>query len=202
MTLLTIAKAVSKEIGMDVPTVLAASTEREHIELLAYINSVGQNIARRVDWRELHELVTVTGTGAAAQLTLPSEFSRLIKGAAVAVGSVPVRGGLTPDEWNVLTQIQGTPRYYLIEGKKISFFPYLALAATATVHYQTVNWVSGDAAEMTSDTQTALFPESLLVKGAIAWWRMQKGMEFTAYQEDFEANLADLAGFNAGERSP
>jgi len=202
MTLLTIAQDVARNTALDVPATAGGSTAREIVNVVQFINDTGLDVARRVDWGALRQTATVTGTGALVAHALPSGFSRLINGNAVNAGGVPVRGGLSPDEWASLTPIEGTPRFFRLVGSTISFYPFLANAATASVTVQTLNWASNGTSRMNLDAETALFPEDLLTKGAIWRQRRHVGQDFADQMAEFEAALADYAAYDARDRSP
>lgn len=200
MTLLTIAQQVAKDVGIAVPDTVAARTEKELVQLVSYSNAAADEIARRVDWGQLTASTTLTGTGAAIAHSLPSGFSRLVHGVAVLSGTDVVRP-VTRAEWGALTAAEGTPRYFLLEGTTMRLWPYLASAATVTVNYQTKNWCSNGSNLWTADSETAVFPEDILTKGTIVRWRRQKRMEYVDHEAEYEAALADFAGFDNGGRA-
>jgi len=203
MSLLTIAQDVARNTALDIPNTAIGSTDRAMINVVQFINDTGIEAARRVNWGRLRLKATVTGTGAAVDHTLPSDFSRLVKGNAVLLASgATVRGAISPDEFNSLTPIEGTPRYYSLIGNAIRFYPFLASGLTATVAYQSLNWTSASSALFTADNQTALFPEDLLVKGAIARQRRHVGQDFADHLAEYEAALADYAMYDSADRSP
>lgn len=193
MSLLTICQSLSRKIGLDVPTGVISSTLREHIELIDITQDAAADIALRGDFGGMHNTATLTGTGANAELSLPSDFLRLTKGRAVYTSSGGVRGSLSDDEWFSLTPLQGTPRYFYKNGNMMSFYPYLASGATATISYMSRNWCSAGGELWTADSDTALVPESLVVKGAYWRWRRQKGLDFSDHMAEFEADLAAYA---------
>ena len=195
MTLLTIAQGLARNVGMQLPSSVVGSSAREWQEALQFANEAGEELARRVDWGKLHASVTITGDGTDLVHSLPSGFSRLNMGVAVRASGGIVRP-LSRGEWNTLTAVQGTPRYFLLEGAEIRLFPYLANAATATVEYQTAYWTSAGAAAFASDSETSLIDESLFLKALIVRWRRQKGMPYQDEEAEYEAALIDIAGFD------
>jgi hypothetical protein len=195
MTLLTIAQGLAKNVGMQEPTSLVGSTLREWQEALQFANETGEELARRVDWGQLQASTTLIGDGTNLVHSLPAGFSRVSKGAAVRSGTSSLRP-LSRAEWGTLTPVEGTPRYFLLEGDDLTLFPYLANLATVTVSYQTKYWTSGGAAAFTADDQTSLIDEELFLKGLIARWRRQKGMDFADYEAEYEASLMDFATFD------
>jgi hypothetical protein len=194
MTLLTIAAALAKNVGLAVPDQVVLSSQRQWSEALQMANEAGEELARRVDWGELRASTTLTGTGANETYTLPAGFSRISPGVGVRAGSSIVRP-LTRAEWNILTPVQGTPRYFLLEGNKITLWPFLANGQTATVSYQSKEWAS-TGSTFTADDATALIDEGLLTKGLIVRWRRQKRMTFQDEEAEYEAALQNFARFN------
>lgn len=180
---------------MQVPTSVVGNSAREWVEALQFANETGEELARRVDWGQLQAATTLTGDGTNKVHSLPSGFARLNQGVAVRSGTSIVRP-LTRAEWNTLTPVEGTPRYFLLEGAEVTLFPFLANAATVTVQYQSKNWTSAGASAFTVDTQTSLIDEDLMLKGLIVRWRRQKGMDMADYEAEYEAALQDFARFN------
>jgi hypothetical protein len=202
MTLLTIAQDVARNTALDVPATASGSTAREIVNVVQFINDTGLELARRVNWGALRASTTITGTGVNANFALPAYYLKLIDGGAVFVGSVAVRGGLSPDEWAALTPIEGTPRFYRLRGSSISFYPFLANAATSSVNYQSTAWASNGTDRLQLDAETSLIPEDLLVKGAIWRQRRHVGQDFADQIAEYEAALADYAAYDARDRSP
>lgn len=202
MTLLTIAQDVARNTALDVPATASGSTAREIINVVQFINDTGLELARRVNWGALRATTTITGTGVNADFAFPAYYKDLIQGGAVLVGGVGLRGGLSPDEWAALTPIEGTPRFYRLRGSSISFYPFLANAATATVNYQSTAWASNGTNRLALDAETSLIPEDLLVKGAIWRQRRHVGQDFADQIAEYEAALADYAAYDARDRSP
>ena len=210
LTLLQIAQSVARDVGLAQPTAVVSATDdidRGMVEMKQCLDFVGEELARRVDWSALRSEVTLTGTGAAFAHPLPASYLRMMAGNAVklATSFAPVRGGLSAEEFLSLPAVVGTPRFYLIGGargsKTINFWPHLANTFVATALVQTENWVAS-ATAYASDSDIALVPSPLMVKGGIARWRRQKGMDFADYVAEYEAALANFATFDDGARSP
>lgn len=194
MTLLSIAAGLAKNVGLAVPDVVISSPYREWAEAVQFANETGEEMARRVDWGVLQESLVITGTGADISHPLGVNFSRLNAGVAIRSGTTAVRP-LTRAEWNTLTPAVGAPRYFLLEGNAVRFFPYLANLATVTAEFQTRAWCSAGRTFM-ADDNTSLISEDLLLKGLIARWRRQKGMPYADEEAEYEASLQDFARFD------
>lgn len=199
MTLLTIAAEIAKSVELEVPSAVVSNSDREWIEVLKVTEQAAEEIVRRVQWGQLTASTTLTGDGTNLTFTLPSGFSRIVRGVGVTASGGTVRP-LTRAEWQGLTAAEGTPRYFLLEEDQITLFPYLASAATATVYYQTKNWCSSGGTTWAADTDTALIDEGLLAKGSVVRWRRQKGMDYADWEAEYEAALQDFAAFNDRSR--
>lgn len=199
MTLLTIVKKMAKNVGVADPDQVVGSTNRSMVEALSLANTVGEELARRVDWGALQAATTLTGDGTNKTFTLPAYFSRLSPGVTVS-GSGGILRPLTRAEWNTLTAVQGTPRYFLLEGSEITVWPYLANAATLDVSYQTKAWCSNGTDAWSADDNTSLVNEDVFVKGLIVAWRRQKGLDYADFEAEYEATLQNLANFDERAR--
>jgi hypothetical protein len=199
VSLLTVVQSVAADVGIAIPTVVASSTDRTCQEMLAFATIVGRDIARRVDWGVLTVTDTLTGTGVDAALDLPADYNRLIDGVAISNASGAAVRPLTRAEWT-MTATQGVPRYFLLTGTSIRFYPYLAAAATATVRYQSANWCDNGSDAFAADTDGTVFPEIVLEKGLNAYWRRQKGMPYQDQDAEFEATILQVAGFDDRSR--
>ena len=201
MSLLTIARAIAVNSGITAPTEVLSSNEPDALKIVQFTQEAGGEIARRVDWGGLRKTVTITGTGSNDDFDLPADFARLVSGNSITIGGVPIRVGVSADEWNSLTPTSGTPRYARLIGSKLSFYPYPVLSAAISVSYQSKNWCGGGVA-WSSDTDTALVPEILITQGAQWRWRRQIGQDFQDFLSEFESTLAEQAKFDDGMRLP
>ena len=199
MTLLTIANSLARNVGLEETTQVIGSNRREMEELVDYCNKVGEELARRVDFGALHVVTTLTGDGSNNQFDLGDQFSRISSGIGVTYSTSIVRP-LTRAEWASVVPIYGSPRYFLLEGNKLSLWPYLIDGAFVTVQSQSKAWCSNGTAAWNADDETSLIDEDLMTKGLIVRWRRQKGMDYADYEAEFEADLADIARFDDRSR--
>lgn len=201
MSLLTIAQAVAKNTGIEVPDTVQGD-DPDAVKLRQFINETGEELARRVDWSALRKTATLAGTGFNAPYNLPPDYSRLISGLAVRVNGSAVRGGLTADEWNALEPVEGTPRYFQTIANQIALYPYPPEGMPVTLTYQSANWVRPDKREMVADGDETFLPERLIEMGGV--WRSKRhiGADYGDYLAEFEAAITDLAGFDDRVRIP
>lgn len=205
MTFLEIMRDVAKNAGISLPMTVSTN-DPDQVKLGQFINEAGREIARRVDWGALRKTATISGTGQQEEFTIAADFDRLTAGLSVLSEDGPVRGSLTADEWFALTHVEGTPRYFMQRGDKISLWPYLGAGKTATVQYQSNRWVTEEATNgfdtMTKDNQETVLPEYLIVAGAVWRWRRHVGKDFADYLGEYEAMLAEEARADGGVRTP
>lgn len=200
MNIVEIAQAVAKDVGLAVPDVVVSSGLRETVELLEMANATGRELARRVDWGALNNFQTLTGDGTERSFDLGNLFSRITSGIGVRNAEGGIVRPLTRGEWLNLTHVEGVPRYFFLEGSQISFWPYLAVGATATVATQTKAWCSNGDESFTADTDETLLDDDLFIKGLIVRWRRQKGLDYSDYEAEYEAALRDYARFDDRSR--
>lgn len=199
MTLLSITNSLARNVGLEETTQVIGSNRRELEEVVDYCNKVGEELARRVDFGALHEAVTLTGDATNKKFDLGTNFSRISSGIAVTYSTSVVRP-LTQAEWASLVPVVGSPRYFLLEGNKLTLWPYLTDGAFVTVQTQSKAWCSNGTAAWSADDETSLIDEALMLKGLIVRWRRQKGMDYADYEAEFEADLADIARFDDRSR--
>jgi len=202
MSLLSVARNVAKNVGIAIPDAVAGGDDPDAIKLREFINETGQELARRVDWRGLRKEHPLIGTGVAAPYSLPDDFSRVVAGNAVMVNGSRVRGSLTDDEWNSLTPVEGTPRYYFKGAMLIGFYPYPAEAEQISITYVSTQWTAQGKDVLVSDDDTSLIPEALLEMGATWRHKRQFAADYQDYMAEYEAALSDLAQFDGGVREP
>lgn len=201
MTLLSIARSIAVNTGTPIPATVLSSVDPDALKIVEFTQAAGEEIARRVDWGALRDTVTITGTGSNDDFALPTDFARLVPGNSVTVGGIPVRVGISADEWNSLTAVPGTPRYARLIGSSISFYPYPTLDMTINVAYQSKNWC-GNGTAWGSDGDIGLVPEVLIQQGAMWRWRRQIGQDYQDYLAEFEASLTEYSKFDDGMRIP
>lgn len=202
MTLKDIADSVAVNVGIETPTAIASGTDSDALKMVQFTTEAAKEITRRVDWSNLRKTCQIDGTGLNANFSLPSDFMRLTQGMCVAVVGIPVRGGVSPDEWFSLTPSMGTPRYFRLLGSAMSFYPYPAAATPVMVQYQSKSWNGTNGEAWAADTDEPLIPGDLVAKGAVWRWKRHIGADFQDFLAEFEAAMQDFSRFDEGARLP
>jgi hypothetical protein len=208
MSLLSVAKEVAPVIGIEVPTMVAASTEREHIELLALANEMAQRIAFDTrDWQLLKKLGTLTGDGTATDFDLPPDYKRMLKKAQLwpsAFPTSPLSYFPDSDQWLGITvqNFQMLTGSWTLYGGQVHVRPAIGDLATAQFWYISnliIKPASGDnKTTFTADTDTFRLDERLLKLGMIWQWKANKGMAYAEDMATYEDALATAAGADKG----
>lgn len=199
MSLLTIYNRLARNVGLAESTQVVSSCKRECIEAVTMSNAVGAELARRVDFGALRKSIVLAGDGFNKVFDLGDDFSRIIDGIGVTFGAGIIRP-LTQGEWASLEAVAGSPRYFLLEGRSITLWPFLGVGADASARYQSKNWCSNGSDAWAADSDTSLIDEDLMAKGLIVRWRRQKGMPYEDFEAEYEADLADIARFDDRSR--
>jgi hypothetical protein len=205
MTILAVCQDAAAVIGLEVPTLVFGSTEREHVELGALANEMAKRIAFDThDWTLLKTVATITGTGSAEDFALPSDYRRMLKKARLWPSSSPY-SSLThypdADEWLGISVQAFTPVIgaWTLLGGRIAIKPTLASAATVKYMYLSNAIIAGaDATQFIADEDTFKLDERVLKLGMIWQWRANKGVPYAEDMENYEAALAYAIGADKG----
>ncbi len=210
MTVLSVAQAVAPRIGMEVPTELMASTEREHVELIEIIEDCAKYIAFDVghDWRLLITLATITGDGATATASRETDFSRMVHDGNLWSSRVeyPLEYIDSADKW---LEIDVLSVDYIIGawtdiGGSLQFKPTPEDGETIKYYYLSDLIVSpaagNDTASFVADTDTFRLNERLLKLCVIWQWKEAKGLEYAEDMDNFQIALARAIVDDKGRR--
>jgi len=191
MTILSVIQEVCKVTGLDVPTDVLASTEREHIELVSLANEMAERIAQSYDWQVLKTVATVNGDGSTESFDLPTDYRRMLKKSQLwsSASQVPLTPVPDADAWLGFDfqSFNTINAAWTIYGAQLHVKPALASGVTAQYFYVSNRLVTDDdgtdKAGFTADDDMFRLSERLLKLGMIWQWRADKGL---AYMEDME----------------
>lgn len=208
MSLLTVAQAVSKEVGMEVPPALVGSTERELVELLHHIQDAAKFVANGHDWQVLKRVHTITGDGTTEDWDLPTDYDRMT--AKSQVWSSSLETPLSPisdaDKWLGLDvqSFDFVINAWTIYGGEMHIKPALATGVTAKFFYVSnlITTSSGGTNQIAfaADTDTFRIDEKLLEYCAIWRWKAAKGQAYAEKMSDYNQRLARVVYRDRGSR--
>lgn len=174
MTLLSICRDASDEIGIPQPATVAGNTDPIAQKLLRYANKVGNSLMKAVPWQALRKEQTFTAIAGETQTgIIPSDFDRFVPEtfwdrSATALLSGPI----TSTEWSGLkaSNYTGTIRKFIYRGGIVSVIPVFAGGESLAFEYVSGKWVLATdgttyKAAFSVDTDTSLIDEELLTLG-------------------------------------
>lgn len=208
MTVLAAIQDATTVLGLEKPSAVYSSAEREHVELAALANEIGQRIGRAYEWELLNRIATFTGDGSTVAFDLPSDFDRMVKDAQLWSSSLetPLRNIHSRNEWLGL-DVQAFDfviNAWIKFGGQIHIKPALASGVTVKTFYQSdqiaqANDLSLKAA-FTADNDVFRLSERLLKLGIIWQWRANKGLPYEEDLETYEELLTKEISDDKGAR--
>lgn len=208
MTLLSVTQSVCKTVGLDVPSAVASSSEREHVELMEVAQEMAERIAKAHEWQVLNTVATNTGDGTTEDFDLPSDYDRMLKKAQVWSSSLETPLSAIPDrdQWLGLDirSFDFVINAWIIYGGQMHIKPALASGVTAKYYYQSNLIIAPSAGSnktaFTADTDTFRISERLLKLGMIWQWRANKGVAYAEDMTNYETLKERLISDDKGSR--
>ena len=215
MTVLSTIQGVCKVIGLDVPSAVFSSTDREHEELSELANDIGGEITDAYDWQKLKKINTHTGDGSTEAFSLASDYDRMLKKAQVWSSSLETP--LTPitdaDAWLGLDvqSFDFVINAWIIYNNQMHIKPALDTGVTAKYFYSTGHFALDNDGTTTKSafdadndtfrlTNNATKNERLLKLGMICQWRKNKRLPYEEDEEKYEALKERMITNDKGSR--
>ena len=222
LTALQIINRAATELGLQVATEVAASTEVTGQQMLALLNSAGNDLVMAHTWSELNITYNFTTVDLQASYPLPADYAYYIDQSMWNITSRwPVVGPLTPQEWQRLRAglVKTVPRQlFRIQNKAVEIYPTptigdpLVVPANFTYQYISSAWVtSGQDANVkqdyvVSDADVPILNSQLLIKALkVKMWNakgLDTSMLITEYTELFNMLIGKDKGARVLSLSP
>lgn len=194
MTVLSLLQEASPFLGLDVPSLVYASTDRTMVELKAVTNDMAEKIAKAHPWQLFSTVATVTGDGSDEDFDLAADFDWMPDGNQVWSSTLnrPLSHVVAQDQWLGMDvqDFDMVVNAWIIYGGQIHIKPALANLATAQYFYQSnliIDPASGtNKVAFTLDTDTYRLSERLLKLGVLYRWKQLKGQPYSEEMNDFE----------------
>ena len=208
MTVLSVVQQTCLKVGVENPTVLFSSTDREMVEFQKLVQECAEEVADAYDWQKLKTLNTITGDGSDTSFDLPSDYDRMIVTASLwssrylwAMDHV-----VDTDRWLELltlpyTQVTGS---WTIYGGQIHILDTMASGDTAKFFYIS-NLIIAPASganktAFTADDDTFRLSERLLEKCLTYKWLQNKRFDYTEAMNDYNIELASEINKDGGSK--
>lgn len=215
MTLLSIIKDVSEDIGLTAPTTVVGNTDKKVVQLLQMAQREGRQLGDRYAWSAMLKETTFTQSAAADQgviqgtIVSDSDFDYIVNDSMWnRTTQLPILGPLGARDWQALQAFPVTGPYpqFRIQGGKIFFSP-VGENATDTIafEYKSKNWCESaagtDQSKWQADTDAGLLNEELMTLG-IRWrWFQRKGLDYAEDFNMYESRVADAMARDGGKRN-
>lgn len=208
MTLLTICQAVADRVGLERPSAVLASTDKNVRQLLALANAEGTSLATRHDWDALTDEHTFLTVAQAEQTNtpVPTDLRKFIPDSFYnRTTQRKVEGPVTPQEWQLLQARSAISTVYLAFRQRQGTFlmaPVPPAGETIAYEYVSTGWAQSSAGQgktsFTSDDDTSFLSEELITLGMIWRFKQAKGIEYAEDMETYERALMTAAGEDGG----
>lgn len=206
-TTLSIVQDAATKLGLAQPSVLFGSTDRTAIELREALIEAADKILHAHEWQLLRTLQTHIGDGTTTDFSLPPDYLKMPKDAAVwsTKWDRPLQH-ITPEDWLNLDIrsydiVTGT---WTIYGGEMVFKPALASDEQAKFWYiSTKVCASNDGttkSAFTADDDTFRLDDRVLELVLVWLWRAQKGLDYSEDMASAEIALARAIERDAGAR--
>lgn len=212
MTLLSIVQNVCKQIPLDVPGAVVASTDPQVRQLWRLADQEGKDLVRRHGWQILTTEKTFTTVAAEAQTDTPlsADFDRFCDGTAYNRSlSRELVGPITEKQWQhyKATSTSAWPGYFRLRGDSFLIYPAPSAGETIAYEYISSYWVDtegdGTAAQtgFTADADAAVLREELITLGVV--WRFLKAnnLDYTEEHRNYQMAVQDAIARDGGTRS-
>lgn len=210
LTCLQIVQTVCNRLGILAPTVAVTSTDQQIIQIVSISNEEGMAQVKRYPFESLVTEATFSTSAAMLQ----GNMSSIAPGFKAVLNQTmwnrtlrrPVTGSKSPQEWQQAIAMQVTSPYsqYRIKNDQILFYPIPAAGNTVAFEYTSTNWVSksggGTSSIWTSDSDTPLLSDDLIILGTIWRWKAAKGLDYAENFNTYEAALADAMAQDGSKR--
>lgn len=208
MTVLAAIQNATTVIGLTRPSVVFSSSDREHIELQALVNTCADYIAKDYEWQKFKTLATITGDGTDTTFALPSDYDRMLKDANLWSANyiAPLTHITSTDRWLELDirQFSFVIGAWSLFSNEINIKPAPALNELVKYYYMSNLIVAPEAGlnktAFTLDTDTFRLSEKLLELCIIWRWRAQKGLPYAQDQDNYEDAKEKLISSDKGAR--
>jgi len=209
MTLLELINSQSIRSGLGRVPTATGSTDNRALQLIALLEEEGNDLAARHTWQGLTQEAIITTKAQESQgklSTLAPGFS-FIKNQTFwdRTEQLPIIGPLSDLDWQSLKARTNTgPRFqYRIRGDELLSNPVPAVGSTWAFEYQSNNWILDidgvtRKSSFTSDQDTFLLPDHVLLLGLRWRWLAEKGLNYSEVFAAYEMQVKDAMSRDGG----
>lgn len=188
-------------MGLPVPVSASESTNAMDRQAWTLLTEVGQEILdNEHQWTVLNKSYSFSTVPGTLEYPMPADFQYFIDSTGWNRDArIPLIGPETPQQWALLQarQLGGTTlrMQFIVSGDKLVFYFVPDSAETLSIDYQSRGWVR-DATDPTvyrdyvkNSGDIILFPPRLMVTALKRAWRLAKGFDAAAADEEYQRAL-------------
>ena len=205
MSLLTIAKNVSFDVGIDAPTTIINNDDDDARRLLRHIKATGTMLMREYPWQALRREATFNtvaseNQGSIADLVADNDVDRIIPNTLYNRATQREAYGQTSAmdyAFDKARQFQMIYDQFVIRGGNLLLNPVPAAGNTFAFEYVSNAWIySGSTRkkDFTADSDEIYLDEELVTMGAVARFKKSIGADWQADEVQFMRELEKRKG--------
>ena len=205
MTLLQLIQQFCRRNGLVAPTAVVDIVDDTSQQLLALLNELLETLTlHKGTWQALQREATFTSVAAESQgelTTLADEGFQFVLNNTLFNRTTGRRlcGPLSPEQWQQMKAMTSTGElsYRIVRGELL-LLPAPAAGETIAFEYASTAAVVSASDELksyfTADTDTCVFPDSLMLQGLRWMWLERKGLPYAEAMRTYELSLVKLFG--------
>jgi hypothetical protein len=216
MNILQIVNEFCRRTAVPVQAAMATSQDDQALQLMALCNEILDDLGERKAWTMLHTEATFTTLAAEDQGALATiasgGYTSIMEGVLFdRTNSQYILGSVSPSQWQAakanLSSISDT-QYREMQGH-LYLTPAPAAGDTIAFEYVTSYPVVDNStapvltskAYFTSDADTCLYPDKLLILGLRWLWKREKGIRYGEEFRHYESAVVNFMGKDGGKQA-
>ena len=179
------------EIGIDLENPQISQNTFQMKQIRSFMNDAGRDMWNRTEWQQGFKDLNILG--GLSLVSLPNDFLKMPKHGAVELGAdqyAPLRNVTSPQMWQLLAKRPSQTPYFFLEGGSLKFSPEIPTDG-ASAKYITKNWVEGEKSEITTNSDSTLFPNTLLIMSTVWRYLRGKGLPYDDQMAQSEAEFME-----------
>ena len=191
MSIGDILPSVLDQIGIKLENPQISQNTFQMEQIRSFMNEAGRDMWNRTEWQQGFKDLNILG--GLSSVSLPNDFLKMPKHGAVELGAdqyAPLRNVTSPQMWQLLAKRPSQTPYFFLEGGSLKFSPEIP-ADGASAKYITKNWVEGEKSEITTNSDSTLFPNTLLIMSTVWRYLRGKGLPFDDQMAQSEAEFME-----------
>lgn len=199
--LLSLCRQAADEVRIQRPSAVAGVDDSDSNVFFRYANMIGEMLKRTYDWQFLRkEFIFAATPNQNEQLnSMPTDIERIIPETFYDKANYrEIYGPVSFPFWNGLKNsnintVSNSPDYFMIRQNLINLYPVPTSSSEFSYEYVSENWVldnlSNPKKRFSSDTDTCLFDDELMISGIVFKFLQSEGQPFSVEYNSYNMIL-------------